>query len=102
MVDLTEVMDKLPPGPVPVRELSRVSGAPYTGIRKGFAEGLISQDPRIGRLGSTMSRQDAFLVIGAVALAALVGVAFLTALRIMRNTGARVDGAAIVIPLGGH
>lgn len=101
MGNLAEVMDQLPPGPVTVRDLCRACGAPYKGIRKGIEEGLISQDSRIGRQGSTMSRADALLVISAVALAALVGIAFLTALRVMRNGGARLDGAVIVIPLGG-
>lgn len=85
MGDIDALVSQLPAGDrVQVPELSRISGAPYASLDKAFRTGVIQRENRRGWQGSTVSRDDAVIIICAVVLGAIAGIAFLDALRALK------------------
>lgn len=55
-----------------------------------------------GRAGSyVVTRDEALLIIVAAALAAALGIAVITAIRTLRNSGASITAESVTIPLSG-
>lgn len=88
---------------VTLPDLVRVSGVPRTAFRTAVEEGLITPSPvrrGRGRGGAiTFTKEDAMFLLAVAALAALAGIAFVTMLKAMKQTGAQVNGNEVTINL---
>lgn len=82
---VSEVMDQLPEGDrVKVTDLVRTCGVPYHVVRHAFDTNTIERENRRGPTGSTVTRDDALLIVGAVFVAAVAGIVFLEALKVLK------------------
>lgn len=92
-----------PDGLVKLTDITRTTGIPRSTIQGAIVRGVITPTGvRRGHGGSlTFTKEDAALIIAAAALALLLGVAFVTLLRTMKEAGAQVSGSQVTINLPG-
>lgn len=83
---------------VPVIDVARKAHVPRYDVRTVELEGLVSHLPKRGPKGSLMvSKDDALFLLGCAALAVAAGIALVTVVRVLRETGAQPGG----LPLPG-
>lgn len=87
---------------VSVIDVAREAGVPRYNVRTVELAGLVEHAGRAGRGGRLMvSKEDALFLLGAAAVAAVAGIALVTVVRALRETGAQVGPGGITIPLPG-
>jgi hypothetical protein len=99
MAPLVDLAARFPDGMVPLPEVQRVAGIPRSTLRCALDDGLVElaghvKGPGRGRPAGALTVDDVLLLVACAALAYAAGVAFVTVLRTMRETGAALDPAA--------
>jgi len=100
----TEAVDAITrDGLVDLPDIVRATGVTRRAFEEAMHEGLIKPtDIRRGRGrggAQTFTQEDAIFLMMVAALAVLAGVAFVSALKLMKQSGAQVNGNAITITL---
>ena len=90
-------------GTVTVPEVVAASGLTYAAVRKAIGEGLVTPTPvRRGHGGAkTLTVEDATLILIAAGIALAAGIAFVTILKVIRETGGTVGPTGVTIPIPG-
>ena len=86
---------------VPVAEVAHAVGLDYHHTKYALNKGLIKPIPdRRGKGNAHLIEWDqVVLILAAAALAAVAGIAVVTALRSLRNSGAHVGPGGVTIPV---
>lgn len=109
LIDPAEVLAPLGDGDVfPLPDVANLVGMKRTVRSYAVDKGIIHTTDTgpgakgRGRAGSLMvSRDEALLIIVSAALAAAIGVAVVTVIRTLRNSGASITADSVSIPLSG-
>ena len=87
---------------IPLPELGNSLGFNKAAQSYAVRHGVITPAPKKGKSGRYMvTRDEAMLIIAAAGLALAIGVALVTAIRALRESGATVTAGGIVIPIAG-
>lgn len=86
-------------GVVRLPDAARAAGVSKATLRIAIEDGLIQPTPIRRRHNTrTIRLEDALLLIAVASLAAAAGIAFLSMLRTLRQTGAELRPEGVVIP----
>lgn len=85
---------------VPVIEVARTAGIPRYDVRKVELAGLVQHAGREGAGGSlTLTHDDALYLLHAALLALAAGIALVTVVRVLRQTGASLGPGGFTVPI---
>ncbi len=87
---------------VPFPDVARAVGLDRNHIAYAVTKGIIEPEPERGPCNAYMIRwDDVVLIVVAAAIAAAAGIAVMTVIRSLRQSGAMVTPAGVTIPVGG-
>jgi hypothetical protein len=87
---------------VPFPDVARAVGLDRNHIAYAVNKGIIEPLPQRGPSNAHMLRwDDVVLIVVAAAIATAAGIAVMTVIRSLRQSGAQVTPAGVTIPIGG-
>lgn len=91
-----------PDGTVLVADVVKTAGVPHGAVDYTIKLGLVPVVAQSGRkCRRSISREDAFMLLAAAALAVAAGVALAAIVRAIKATGAQVGPGGLTIPVEG-
>lgn len=84
-------------------EVARTAGIPRGWVRVAVDSGAVPEATRGDNRGRPvmLTRQDALLIVAAAALVAVTGIALVTVIRLLRESGAQLGPDGLLIRLSG-